>query len=541
MAPIDFSAKHIRLATAVTAAGVFLTSCGGAARDPQAAGPPKPGGTLSLGIALDPACVDPQQVALNAGLNVGRQLTDSLTDQDPKTGAITPWLATSWEVSPDARSFTFHLRDGATFSDGSTVDAEAVKANFEGIIKLGAKAPLGSGYLAGTKEITAVDPHTVRVEFTAPNVQFLQASSTVSLGLLSPKSVVTPPEQRCQGAGLVGSGPFVFERYQPSTEVVITKRRDYTWGSTLFSRPGEAYLDRIVYKIIPEAGVRTGALVSGQLSAISDVQPNDEPQFAPGSGFTQHVRANPGVVFNLQPNTSNPLFSDTTVRQAISKAINRQELVDTVLSPSYKPGTSVLAATTPGYTDLSASLRHDPDGARKLLDQAGWAPGPDGIRVRDGQRLSFEVPYSASLAFNRSALELVQQQLKKVGVEASIKLLSPTESTQIQNTGAYDVLFYNVTRAEPDILRGQFSSQSRNLSKIQPGSGPDELLTQQESEPDPAKRKELVAAAQRVIVEQAYGIPLFELTQVLAAAPSVHGLTYEASSRLQFHDTWLAN
>jgi len=101
---------------------------------------PQSGGVLKVALAGDPQCVDPHQPGNNTALNIARQITDSLTDQDPKTGAIVPWLATDWKVEDNSRRFTFVLRDGVTFADGTPVDADAVKANFEGRVRrLGAK------------------------------------------------------------------------------------------------------------------------------------------------------------------------------------------------------------------------------------------------------------------------------------------------------------------------------------------------------------------------------------------------------------------
>ena len=145
---------------------------------------PQYGGILKVALEGDPLCVDPQQPGNNTALNIGRQITDSLTDQDPETGNIVPWLATSWKSEDDNRRFTFVLRDGATFADGSPLDADAVKANFDGIVKMGARASLASTYLAGLDRIDTPDPRTVVIVFKQPNAQFLQATSTMSMGLL---------------------------------------------------------------------------------------------------------------------------------------------------------------------------------------------------------------------------------------------------------------------------------------------------------------------------------------------------------------------
>ncbi len=536
MSPLSF----VRNAATLLVLPVLLTACSAAGTEQATdAGPPKPGGTLRLGISSAPDCIDPQQAATNASINVGRQLVDSLTDQDPKTGEIKPWLAQTWEISADSTAFTFHLRSGATFSDGSPVDAAAVKTSFDGIKTLGTKAQLGYGYLAAYRASAVVDPRTVRIEFSAPSAQFLQASSTMSLGVLAPAAFAKTPEQRCQGNGLIGSGPFVFESLKQNQEIVLAKRQGYSWGSSLFGHPGEAYLDKIDYKIVPEPGVRTGSLASGQLDAITDVQPVDEPQFT-GNGFTENIRPNPGVVFNLHANTTRGVLTDEKVRQAVFKGVDRAEVVNTVLTPNYRAATSILGSATPLHSDLTQQLAYDRKGAAALLDGDGWVPGPDGIRVKNGEELSASVVFSPVFNQNRSVLELIQQQLRRIGFDLRIEQHTTAETTQLQLSGNYDFLWYNVTRADPDILRSQFSTKAGNRSKLAPGNPLDAALDAQSSTVDPAKRKPSADEAQRLIVEHAYAIPVFELTQVVALSSKAHAVGFEASSRLQLFDAWLS-
>ncbi|MFI6579687.1 ABC transporter substrate-binding protein [Embleya sp. NPDC050493] len=527
-------------AVAATAALALLAgACDGAgdkAANSAEVGPPRAGGTLTFALAADPTCLDPQQFGANASLNVGRQIVDSLTDQDDRTGEIKPWLATSWEVDPQATHFTFHLRPGVTFADGTPLDGAAVKANLDAVVALGAKATIAGSYLTGYRGTTVLDPATVRVEFAAPSAQFLQATSTMSLGLLSPATLAKTAEQRCQG-DLVGSGPFTLRSYKPNQSVELVKRTGYAWGSSLFAHPGEAYLDKLVFKIVPESGVRAGSLESAQVDAISDVQPQDEGRFA--SGYTVPTRPNPGVVFNLQANVSRPIPAEEAVRRAIQKAVDRPELAQTVLTSKYRAATSPLASVTPGYVDLSAQLGHDPEGAKRLLEEAGWKVGSDGVRVKDGRRLVVDVIFAPLFNASQSVLELVQQQLRKVGVDLRLRKLAAGEQNQVQNSGDYDFAYYNVTRADPDILRTLFSTRTGNRLRIAPGDL-DTVLDDQAQSLDPVQRNAKVAQAQRIVADRAYVIPLFELSQVHALGPRVHGLSFEASSRLQFHDTWVS-
>ncbi|GLY16956.1 peptide ABC transporter permease [Kineosporia sp. NBRC 101677] len=529
-----------RVVTAgLTVSLLALAGCGSGsdASAEAAGGEPVSGGTLTFAVGSDTGCADPQQVASNDSIYSVRQLVDSLTDQDPETGEIVPWLAESWEISDDARSFTFHLRDGVTFSDGSELTAEVVKANFDAVPDLGPLANLATGYLTGVEKVTAEDPQTLNVTFAQPNAQFLQATSTHSLGVVSLASTELSPQERCT-QGIVGSGPFTLAEYAPNQSATLRKRTGYDWGSSLWKKKGEAYLDEVVFKVLPESGVRTGSLQSGQVDAIGNVGRADEAALE-ASGATLQARANPGAVFNLGVNNSRPALSDEKVRQALRQAIDRQQVADTVFNTGTEPATSILARTTPGYTDLSAELGHDPEKAKTLLEEAGWKAGADGIREKAGQKLSLTVAWFANSPTNQPALELIQQQLREVGVAVELKQYEIAQGAEVQQSGNFDLMWGNLTRADPDILRSLYSTGLANTYRI-PATGLDDTLTDQAGTVDEAARKELVAGAQEAIVQNAFVIPVVELQTKLGIAAGVHDLNFEASSRIQLHDTWLS-
>ncbi|MFB6899069.1 ABC transporter substrate-binding protein [Streptomyces hydrogenans] len=515
---------------------VPLTACSAAGSDGQTTGP-RSGGRLTFALSSDPTCVDPHQAATNDAMYVTRGIVDSLTDQDPRTGRIVPWLATSWEIAANASRFTFRLRTDATFSDGAPVDAKAVKANFDAVHDLGARSILGSGFLQGYRGTEVVDAHTVEVAFDGPNAQFLQATSTPTLGLLSPASLRRAAEERCAGP-LAGSGPFTLAGYTPDTSVELNRRDDYAWGSPLWKSPDAARLEAITFRVVPESGVRSGSLTSGQVDAIAGVAPQDETLLK-GQKVSVVGRANPGVPVALSANTASPVAKDPAVRRALQAAVDRDEVVDTVLSSSYRPATSSLAETTDAYRDNSPLLAHDPARARTLLDEAGWRPGADGIRVKDGRPLRLKVILGTNFGPNQSALELIQQQVRKAGIQLDLSVLSIADYQKARGAGDYDLAWGNGTRTDPDILRTAFSSKLLNLSRISDPALQRELDAQAAAT-DPARRAAHVATAQRRILEQGYQIPVFEMTTVFALSKKVHDITFDASSRLQFHDTWLS-
>ena len=492
---------------------------------------PQSGGTLRVALEGDPLCIDPQQASNNTALNVGRQLVDSLTDQDPLSGAIVPWLAQRWDVDPDSRRFTFILREGVTFADGSSVDAAVVKANFEGIVALGARSILGSTYLAGLKRIETPDRQTVVIEFEHSNAQFLQATSTITLGLLSQATLDIAAGERCQGK-LIGSGPFVLKSFVHNQNVSLRRRDDYNSGSSLAAHTGKAWLDGIEFVIIPESGVRLGSLASGQIDLSTGVAPQDEPALE-GQGLSLLTRANPGVVYNLALNESTALFADVRVRQALNKAIDRAEL-QSIISRHQKPASALLASSTPLYRDFSSLLAYDPDGARKLLDDAGWRLDGDGVRSKEGQRLSFRLDYWQPTAIP----ELVQQQLKRVGIDLRLNKTTLSQVTALEDSGDFSLRFLNLTRADPDVLRMVFDASGNNVNRRQPGEV-DRLLRESAETLDSTRRQTLIDQASEQLLRDGHAIALVELATVMAHGKAVHGLHYEASSRLQLFDTWL--
>ncbi|WRZ95168.1 ABC transporter substrate-binding protein [Streptomyces sp. NBC_01007] len=524
--------------TALLTTSVLLAACssGSGSSSSNDSGQARSGGTLTFAVGSDAGCVDPQQVGSNDTIYSLRQVVDSLTDQDPRTGKIVPWLAKNWDISPDTTTFTFHLRSGVTFSDGTPLTARVVKDNFDAVPKLGALGSLAQGYLSGVESTAVVDPLTVRVKFKQSNAQFLQATSTFSLGIESSASVKKSPQQKCS-QGVVGSGPFTLKQYVQNQSVTLAKRVEYDWGSSLWTKKGEAYLDKLVFKVVPEAGVRTGSLQSGQVDAISSVGKADEAALK-GGQVSLLRRANPGNVFNLGLNNSRPLLKDVKVRQAILFAIDRQQIVDAVFPTGTQPATSVLAHTTPDYANHGPDLAYDAAKAKSLLDSAGWKPGSDGVRKKNGTELSLAVTWFANSATNQPALELIQQQLKAVGIDVVLKERQIAQFAPTLQSGDFDAVWGNLTRADPDILRSSYSTKLANFYHL-PVSALDSLLTRQAATTDAAKRKQLVDQAQQLIVRNAYVVPVVELQTQLGVAKKVHDLDFEASSRIQLHDTWI--
>lgn len=521
-------------AAASTTASAASTPASSPAEDAQE------GGTLTLGLSTDPISIQPRGGgAGNDQLYVARQLFDSLLEQDPSTGKLIPWLAESYEANADATEFTFHLRDDVTFSDGTPLTAQIVKDNLDDIVASGAKATWVISYFATYDSSTVVDDHTVSVKFKAPNASFPQAVATSGMGIVGPATLAVPFEDRAT-ANLVGTGPFTLDSYTKASEVVLLKRPGYKWAPTDRQNTGDAHVDKVVFKIIPEASVRTGSLQSGQVAGIGGVPPQDISTLRDGD-YQIVARPNPGVAFGISAVQDHTPLDDVRVRQAIAAAIDTTEVRDTVLSDDFAVAASVLSQTTPGFVAVPELIGFDAAKAASLLDEAGWTKGDGSVRSKDGKPLHLVLGWLNNFGPNQASLELIQSQLAEVGVEVELKSTTGPEFTQGLANGAFDLVWGNLSRADGDVLRTSYSTAGPNYYKV---NDPEleALLQQQAATADPDARDAILAKAQSRIVGQATQIPVFELTTVLALDESVHDVRLGADSRLdQLADAWVAS
>ncbi|HBR2340907.1 TPA: TIGR04028 family ABC transporter substrate-binding protein [Klebsiella pneumoniae] len=478
------------------------------------------------------------------------QITDKLTWQNPKTLEIEPWIAESWTSNADKTEYTFHLRKGVTFSDGTPLDAAAVAKNFD-TYGLGDKAhrlPV-SEVINNYQRSEVIDPLTVKFYFNKPSPGFLQGTATIGSGLVSLSTLQRNFEELGDARHIIGSGPFVVQDEKPGRELTLVARKDYQWGPKNIAQQGPANLDGITYIVTPEDSVRIGALLAGQAGFIRQVQAYDEKQ-ATDQGFKIYAAPTRGVNDSLSFRPDNPLVADLRVRQALLHATNARQVVETLFSANYPQATSVLASSAAGYVNLSDKLTFDQAKARQLLDDAGWKPAADGIRSKDGQRLALTVYESLPQPQNKEVLQLIAQQWRQVGVALTVKA-GDAGSRTLDNLDPQKtpLTVSEVGRADPDVVKSMFFPNNRD-ALLQKGGSSDkvqrfrddklnDLLTGISAAVEPQQRLQLTGDAQRYLIDNAYVIPIFEEPQVFAGAPWVKGVSFEAVGRPSFYGAWL--
>ena len=445
------------------------------------------------------------------------QITDKLTWQNPETLQVEPWIAESWSSNADKTEYTFKLRPGVTFSDGTPLDANAVAKNFD---------TYGLGNKAQRLPVSEVINNYDHSEVIDRNF-----------------------DQLGDARHIIGSGPFVVSDEKLGREVDLIARKGYQWGPKNGQQQGPANLDGIKIIVTPEDSVRIGALLAGQADVIRQVQAYDEKQ-AKDQHFPLYAAPTRGVNDSISFRPDNPLVSDLRVRQALLHATNAKQVVDTLFSPNYPQAKSVIAASAAGFVDLSDRLTFNPEQAKKLLDEAGWQAGADGIRAKAGKPLALTIYESLPQPQNKEVLQLIAQQWRQVGVALTVKAGDAGSKTLDSLDPLKTPLTVSeVGRADPDVIKSQFYPSNRD-ALLQKGGSSDKvqsfrddklnaLLLAISAEVDPAKRLQLAGDAQRYLLDNAYVIPIFEEPQVFAGAPWLKGVRFEAVGRPAFYGAWL--
>jgi len=527
------SRRPLILAAVVTAA-LTLGACAssGAPGDSDAGAT---GGELVWAIAganLSAAHMDPQTSQLDSAASVQRGVLDSLVFQNAD-GTFSPWLASAWSISDDGLEYTFTLRDDVVFHDGTTFDADAVKANLDRIANPAtasaqAASMLGADYYVGTE---VVDPTTVIVSFTQPNAPFLQAASTAYLGMYSKATLDDNASKlKTGGPGItVGSGPLVMTGYVPDQEIVYERNADYAWGPNGATAPA---FDTLRVAIVPEPAVRVGMLASGEAQLASDITPSGVSTL--DTSIKVDAKSVPGLPYSLFLNEAYGVFGDPLVREAFSRAIDIDTAVETIYFGQYQRAWSILGPATPGYDkSLEGTWKFDPATANALLDQAGWTQrDSENYRVKNGERLSARWIAWTPIADDAAALaNAMQADLREVGFEIVRETLEPGAYNEQYAPKTFDLTDWNFAGVDPDMLRAHLHTEGfQNASQV---SDPalDTLLDDAVAESDPAARAAIYREVQQWNATHNAIVPLFVPSVITAVAPEVQGLTYDLYGR----------
>lgn len=515
---------------------------------PAASGSAKPvsGGSLRYGIDQGLDNINPAISGTDISPFIGRNIFDSLVVQKPG-GKFGPWLATSWIISPDGLTYTFKLKTGVNFHDGSTFDAASVKAFLDYVKDPATKSTSGAALLSFYKSTTVIDPQTVEITLTQPYGQFLQALSTPTLGIQSTAAITAPVAEYKP----IGTGPFKFVSWTQKVSVVLEANPSYNSPPADATHAGAPYLKKITFQFLNENSTRYGALTSGQVDAINAVPPNSISNLKSMSGFSVRSGFYPGLNYDVFLKQSGGILADTAVRQALVHSVDMDALVKSVYFGTATVAKNVVSPTTPGY-DASAEasvLTYDPAKANALLDQAGWTGrDSDGIRTKNGQKLSLQWPiYTPAIREQRDVLDQgIQAEAKKVGigiVRPQISDISKYIGGYI--SGTWDLFDVSQIRSSSDGLRRYFTTDQAlnkggsNLLSLS-SSELDGYLNAAAATSDPAEADKNYASAEQFILANTFAMPTYIPSYNMGLSKKVQGVDFDVQGLPEFVNVWIA-
>ncbi|WBM78817.1 ABC transporter substrate-binding protein [Cryobacterium breve] len=547
ISPTRFRRSLLAITTAAASLALLAacTSPASSVSSATASATPVDGGNLTFLIqGYDVGWVSSKTAISSYEGNLWGELTDKLVYVDSK-GALSPWIATSWEELNGAKDFVLHLKEGVTFSDGTPLDAAAVVAN----INLWAKGDATRGITkvglfpsAHFDRAEVTDASTVHVYFNAPTLGFIPTLAYHGTILLSPKTLALPAEEQADLSKEIGSGPFVVKSWKQGDSYVLEKRKDYNWGPAALGHTGPAYLDTITYKVIKDASVRTSTVVSGQADVAYNIQPQEISSLK-DQGFTVGTPQYLGFTDGFQVNTTAFPTNELAVRQAIQHGIDRTEIVNTVYTGDWKAATSFLQGNVPETGDYSTTIAYDQGKSTKLLEDAGWTLGADGYRVKDGKTLEFTLTPNPYVPSTQAEDELIAQQLKRVGIKVDLKVVDVSGYTAV--IAAKPPLFQQ-SRSFVDVgtVAGVLTSQNKGEDWYSLGTSDTKLNKLADgiaTSSDRDARAKLAGELQQYVLEQGYAIPTVQLIQRLyLIAPGVQGVSYNGLAYANFYTAWIA-
>jgi peptide/nickel transport system substrate-binding protein len=507
-----------------TAAGAALLASLGAGGPAIGAAPT----TLTVGLDQEPPTLDPAASPSAVTYQIITDVAENLLYQG-LDGKLLPWLATSYKVSPDGKSFTFTLRKDAKFTDGAPVDAAAVKWNFDRIVNPNFKAGGALASLSGYAGSTIVDPYTVQVNFKEPYAPFLSYAAGGTLSLISPKT--TPTQGDAVNQKPVGSGRFMVSEYVPKDHVTLVRNAGYNRRPPYSSHQGPAGVDRIVWKFIPESGTRVTTVETGETQMISFLSTPAAELTRLSANKALRVEKNPypGAPRIWLLNVKKPPTNDLKVRQAILYGVNRAAVADSVYRGLGTVACAPLTQHTLATPALCAKYTYDPKKAAQLLDEDGWKMGPNNVRMKNGQPLAIEINSINYGSGNLPEVELLQGQLLQLGFDAKIKSQArpPWYEDNFHCATNGPVMFLRAT--DWDGLFALFDSQNvgGNFNwSCYANPAADKLITEGRAEPDLAKRRAIYTQLETMLMNDAVAVPLVDELSVWVIRNTVHDTKY---------------
>lgn len=456
---------------------------------------------LRMAWSQDATGLDPHKQTAFSSLRLLELVYEPLVRLDPELNVV-PAIASSWEFSPDAKTLTFHLDPKAKFTNGNGVTAADVKASFERLLDEATAAAARSNFLS-IASIDTPDDATVVFNLSTADVPILVAMATINAAIVPASEI----EAGSIGTEAIGSGPFKLDSWEPNAKEVLSANTDWAGGPL--------NIDGITISVLPDESAILASLRAGQI----DFALLNDPLIATLVPTEPNLELNrvPGLAYNvLQLNPSRAPMDNLMVRQAISCAVNRQEIIDSALAGE---GKVTGPLTMPAFAEDPDTLfcyKQDVAKAKQLMADAGFADGFSATVIG----ATGEPPVASSEA------QVLQSQLAEIGVKLDIKMMELNVYVDAWLAGDFDMaVAQNGGRPDPYPMYNRYFTKTGNLVKVSNFTDDelDSLMKQGQAETDPAKRVEIFHQFEQRLAEQSPWIWLSTSYSYTAQLKTVSG------------------
>ena len=496
------------------------------------------GGNVTLAITEEPDTLDPQKTSTAVTGTILEYLGDTLITKS-LDGSYTGALASAWSPSKDGLTWTFTLKSGVTFHDGTPLTAESVKASIERALDPKTQSPIASSLFSGIETITVNGPTKLSITLKEPFSPFLDNLADPRADIVNVGAATK--EGRQFGRAPILSGPWKVKTWRSGDSIVLERNPDYNWGPS-YAHKGAPYLNTLTFRVIPEAATQVAAFEANEVQVLN-VPPTDVKRLQDTGQYKFEEFLRKGVGLFMEFNVQKAPFDDPLVREALNHAIDKEVLVQVALSSLGEPADGVLPPSIQGYWDgiSEYTYDYDLDKAHALLTQAGYAPNAEGVLERDGQPLSFTL-YTAPIdTWTRSA-QIVQGMLSEFGIQVKIQTFEFGTLLEKLKAGEQQADFMGYTYTSPDIVYLWFHSSNIGTGLAHSHHKDpklDALIVQSRRETDETVRNETYAEIQRYINDEALWVPLWTNTNYIAVQPEVKGAKLHSDGYLSLLDAYV--
>ena len=493
-------------------------------------------------FAIDSPTVgfDPNVTPAAQDARIMRQVFDGLVSKD-EDGKIVAGLAKEWKVSEDGLKYTFTLKEGVKYHDGSAFDAKAVCYNFDRIKKPETGSRYAISLIGPYKSCAAPDATTAEITLGAKYAPFLAVLTSPFLGMVSPAAVESMGAEQ-YNLKPSGTGPFKMVEYTPMAQIVLERNEDYNWAPASAKHEGPAHLKKLTFQIVPDPTVRLGSLKTGRIQAMSNVPETEAENTKSDKNLNFVAQPQSGSPFQLYFNQQKGPFTEQAVRQAFAQSIDVATIVKSLYFGVYQQASGNLSTTTPGYDEtLKDLLPYDLEKAKSLLEEAGWKPGADGVRQKDGKRLTIVYNESSPNREKRQDIaQFVKTYAEKAGFEVKIELMQVAALTASTQNGTYDIMGLSLVNVDPNVIWSILGSPfqpapNKNGFNFAHVTNLDASLQAAQTEMDDAKRLQMYADLQKQISAEAISLPIYVPTYTMATR-GIEGLRFDAEGYPVFYD-----